>query len=167
MKSLALGLGQKSTAPCKSKNCKCCKMVSPEEVFTINKRTVKAVGGCCKTYNIIYMFVCRLCKKHYVGRSTRALRTRVGEHRRNFYRMCDKFDYDIGSDEFTLGHHLFHDHNLSSKPDFDASYYVTILDICSPKVLDIKEHKFIHTLNSLTPSGLNLDNPFSLPLLYR
>ena len=167
VKSLALGLGQKRTAPCKSKNCKCCKMVSPEEVFTINKRTVKAVGGCCKTYNIIYMFVCRLCKKHYVGRSTRALRTRVGEHRRNFYRMCDKFDYDIGSDEFTLGHHLFHDHNLSSKPDFDASYYVTILDICSPKVLDIKEHKFIHTLNSLTPSGLNLDNPFSLPLLYR
>ena len=81
--------------------------------------------------------------------------------------MCDKFDYDLESDEFTLGHHLFHDHNQSSKSDFYISYFVTILDICSPKVLDIKEHKFIHTLSSLTPSGLNLDNPFSLPLLYR
>ena len=163
VKSLALGLGPKRTVPCKSKNCKCCKMVSPDGVFTVNQRTVKAVGGSCKTYNIIYMFVCRLCNKHYVGRSTRPLRTRVGEHRRNFYRMCDKFDYDIESDEFTLGHHLFHDHNLSSKSDFDSSYFVTILDICSPKVLDIKERdKFIHTLSSLTPFGLNLYNPFFL-----
>ena len=46
--------------------------------------------------------------------------------------MCDKFDYDKESDEFTLGHHLFHDHNLKTKFDFEASHTVTILDICSP-----------------------------------
>ena len=104
-----------------------------------------------------------------MGRSTRALRTRVGEHRRNFYKMCDKsdFSYDKESDEFTLGHHLFHDHKLNCKTDFDNSYMVSILDISSPKVLDVKEHKFIHFLNSLTPVGLNLSNPFAMPLLYR
>ena len=104
-----------------------------------------------------------------MGRSTRALRTRVGEHRRNFYKMCDKsdFSYDKESDEFTLGHHLFHDHKLNCKSDFDNSYTVSILDISSPKVLDVKEHKFIHLLNSLTPLGLNLSNPFAMPLLYR
>ena len=64
-------------------------------------------------------------------------------------------------------HHLFHDHKLNSKTDFDDCYTVSILDISSPKGLDVKEHKFIHLMNSLTPFGLNLSNPFALPLLYR
>ena len=83
--------------------------------------------------------------------------------------MCEKsdFQYDKDSDEFTLGHHLFHDHKLNCKTDFDNGYRVSILDISSPKVLDVKEHKFIHLLNSLTPLGLNLSNPFAVPLLYR
>ena len=71
------------------------------------------------------------------------------------------FTYDNEFDEFALGHHILHDHHLNDKLDFDASYTVTILDICSPKVLDIKEHKFIHLLISLAPSGLNLNNPFA------
>ena len=76
--------------------------------------------------------------------------------------------YTVYSDEYTLGHHnLFHDHKLNSKTDFDDSYTFSILDISSPKVLDVKEDKFIHLMNSLTPLGLNLSNPFALPLLYR
>ena len=169
VKSIALGTRFGRTKPCKSKNCKCCKMISEKEAFNYNDNIVRPAGGSCKSYNIIYLFVCGHCDKHYVGRSTRPLRTRVGEHRRNFYKMCDKadFQYDRDSDEYTLGHHLFHDHKLNSKSDFDDSYTVSILDISSPKVLDVKEHKFIHLMNSLTPLGLNLSNPFALPLLYR
>ena len=168
LKSIALGHRSKPTEPCKGKNCKCCKLISNKDSLAFNNRTVKPAGGSCKSYNIIYLFVCNVCNKHYVGRSTRPLRTRVGEHRRNFYRMCDKsdFDYDRDSDEYTLGHHLLHDQNLNDRLDFDNSYSVCILDICSPRILDVKEHKYIHSLNSLTPSGLNLCNPFSVPLLY-
>ena len=55
-----------------------------------------------------------------------------------------------------------------NREDFDKNYFVSLLDICSPKVLDIREHKLIHTLNNtLTPNGLNLDNPFAIPLLHR
>ena len=82
-----------------------------------------------------------------MGRSTRPLRTWVGEHRRNFYKMCDKadFQYDRDSNEYTLGHHiLYHDHKLNSKTDFNDSYTVSILDISSPKVLDVNEHKSIY-----------------------
>ena len=43
--------------------------------------------------------------------------------------MCGKsdFTYDIESDEFTLGHHIFDDHLLNDELDFDASYTVAIL----------------------------------------
>ena len=113
------------------------------------------------------MIVCKLCKKHYIGRTCRQLRDRVGEHRRSFYKLCDKKPYDQDSDEFALAQHLYIDHNLSDKPAFNLNYMVTILCFSSPKALDVKEHKFIHNLNSLSPFGLNLNNPFSIPLLHR
>ena len=81
--------------------------------------------------------------------------------------MCDNKEYDKDSDEFALGHHLFSEHQLCHRDDFDRNYFVSLLDICSPKVLDVRGHKSIHLLNTLTPNGLNLDNPFAIPLLYR
>ena len=142
-------------------------MISGKASFTYKEKTVKAAGGSCSSYNIIYLFECSVCGLRYVGRSTRALRTRVGEHRRAFYKMCDNKEYDIESDEFALGHHLFSEHKLNHREDFDMNYRVSILDICSPRVLDVKEHTFIHSLNTLNPNGLNLENPFAIPLLYR
>ena len=102
-----------------------------------------------------------------MGRSTRPLKTRVGEHRRSFYKLCDNKECDLDSDEFALGHHLFNEHLLKNRSDFDLSYNVSLLDFCSPSVLDVKEHKFIHQLNSLKPNGLNIDNPFAVPILHR
>ena len=142
-------------------------MVSDKEQFSHNDTTVKPVGGTCTSYNIVYLFECRLCGKHYVGRSTRILRTRVGEHRRNFYKVCEDKEYDKNSDEFALGHHLAVDHNLKQRGDFDLSYSISILDFCSPMILEKKEHAFIHALHSLIPNGINIDNPFSIPLLYK
>ena len=84
-----------------------------------------------------------------------------------FHKLCDNKDYDEDSDEYALGLHLFTDHNLIRREDFDENYNVALLDFCSPKILDVKEHKFIHLLNSLKPNGLNLSNPFCIPLLYR
>ena len=45
-------------------------------------------------------------------------------------------------------------------------YRTCVLEICSPSVLDIKEHKYVHLTNSMMPNGLNLSNPLSIPLLY-
>ena len=168
VKNIALGKRFCCTKPCKSKNCKCCKFISKKDRFTSNNTTVKTAGGSCKSYNIIYLFYCRICKKLYIGRSTRLLRIRLGEHRRNFIHMCNNPDlvYDKESDDFILGHHLYHDHNIKMTLDVDNSNEVAILDISSPKVLDLKEHKFIHLLNSLAPIGLNLNNPLAIPPLY-
>ena len=52
------------------------------------------------------------------------------------------------SDEYALGAHLY-SHCFKDKSDFSKHFKVSILEVCSPKVLEVKEHKFIHKLNSL------------------
>ena len=149
LKNLALGRQKGRTLPCGARNCKCCKMLSDKDCCTKDDTSVKFVGGNCSSYNVIYLFTCKICNKCYVGRSTRPLKTRVGEHRRSFYKLCDRKEVDLNSDEFALGNHLYSDHSLQNRSDFDDTYNVSLLDFSSPKILDVKEHKFIHLLNSL------------------
>ncbi len=167
VKNLALRKQFGKTDQCGSKNCKCCKMVSERTTFKYKDTVVKAVKGTCSSHNLIYLFECKICGKHYIGRSVRALRTRVGEHRRNFYKVCKKEEYDKNSDEYALAHHLYSDHLISDRENFDPNYNVSLLDLCSPQILEEKEHNFIHLMHSLAPNGLNLNNPFAIPLLYR
>ena len=100
-----------------------------------------------------------------MGRSTRPLRTRIGEHRRHFYQIVDNKPYHFDNDDFALGSHLYN-HGCKLKSDFDKFYRVFVIEICSPKVLEVKEHIYIHKLHSLAPNGINISNPFSIPLLY-
>ena len=101
-----------------------------------------------------------------MGRTCRHLRARIGEHRRYFYQICSDGNFHIDNDDFALASHLYHDHGLNNKSDFSKIYKVAILEVCSPKVLAVKEHRYIHQLNSLTPNGINLSNPFSIPILH-
>ena len=68
-------------------------------------------------------------------------------------------------DEYSLGLHLIENHNLTSKNDFENNYKLFLLETCSPKNLEVNEHKFIHKLNTLKPHGLNAVDPFGIPLL--
>ena len=141
-------------------------MCSTKDSYKYNKCKVRTAAATCLSYNIIYLVVCSICQKHYVGRSTRHLKTRIGEHRRHYYSILNNNSYDTDSDDAALGAHLF-EHGLNSRTDFDKNYSVCVLEICSPKLLEVKEHLYIHRLNSLTPNGINMSNPFSIPLLYK
>ena len=80
----------------------------------------------------------------------------------------DSLSVGIGDevdDVYSLGIHLVSDHSRREKSDFNDFYTVTILDTCSPKSLEVKEHQWIHKLSSLCPYGINRANPFSIPLL--
>ena len=66
-----------------------------------------------------------------------------------------------------LGAHLYYDHGFRNKDDFGDIYKVSVLKVSSPKVLEVSEHRSIHRLNSLRPNGLNISNPFCIPLLYK
>ena len=103
-------------------------------------------------------------------RTVQPLHLRTGQHRRKYHDMLkdvhtclldDKFRKD---DEFSLGIHLLEDHNLCNKSDFN-NYELFILDICSPKSLELNEHRFIQSLKTIKPKGINSVDPFGIPLL--
>ena len=169
-KQLALNKTNRRTSPCGHGNCKCCQLISDKDRIIINGVTAKPTGGNCKTRNVIYCFSCKLCGKAYVGRTVQPLHLRTGQHRRKYHDMLkdvhtclldDKFRKD---DEFSLGIHLLEDHNLCNKSDFN-NYELFILDICSPKSLELNEHRFIQSLKTIKPKGINSVDPFGIPLL--
>ena len=170
VKQLALNTGVVGTQPCKHKNCKTCHAISDLPVHRINERNVKPHSGTCITYNIIYALHCTICNKYYIGRTVRKLCERFGEHRRKFYQLVK--DPNIMSsglhkddDEYSPGLHLVEEHAASEASDFNDMYRVFIVDVCSPKTLEVKEHKYIHELKTLKPFGINTVSPFSIPLL--
>ena len=161
------------TEPCGNRNCKCCPMISPSSEHLISGVKVKPAPGTCSTYNIVDIFVCRLCSKCYVGRTVRTLHERVSEHRSKFYKLLSdpsiRFSDDFLSEEsdvYSLGNHLIEHHFLSDKADFGATYEVFILINSSPSNLEVNEHKFIQKLRTLKPHGINSCDPFGIPLLF-
>ena len=173
-KDLALG-GHGKTEPCNKPRCKLCEMISDLADMVVNGVKVNPARGICTTYNIIYLFICTLCSKPYVGRTVSPLNIRTNQHRSAFYKVLTLSenndplpDTEIDNDNddvYSLGLHLINDHSCSDKSDFNSIYRVLILEVCSPNSLEVKEHKWIHRLNSLRPSGINRVNPFSIPSL--
>jgi len=163
VKNLATGKKYGPTVPCRGKNCKCCEQITDQETLTINGMLVKTAPGSCTTYNIVYLVICTLCHQAYVGRSIQLLRKRIGQHRTKFYSILKGSKIDPLDDDFALGTHLTEHHGCSERTDFNDVYRVCIIDNCSPKVIELKEHKFIHILNTLRPNGINIQNPFGIP----
>ena len=141
-------------------------MISDKEDHQINGETLKPRASCCTTYNIIYALHCTVCNKYYVGRTVRKLQERIGEHRRSFYKVVENVNIILGNNlyrdegEFSAGLHLIHEH------PYIAYNKTFILDVCSPRVLEVREHKYIHDLKTLKPYGINSASPFGMNILH-
>ena len=140
------------------------------DVHYVNGVKVKTALGSCKSYNIIYLAKCHLCvSKFYVGRTTNQLNTRCSGHRSNYYEILRKEGnlptLESGKDEYSLGLHLYNDHQCRNYEDFNEHYTFCVIQNTSPKNIEIQEHKWIHRLNTFHPKGINVSNPFGIPLL--
>ena len=125
---------------------------------------IKSAPGTCSTYNIIYLVICKLCYDPYVGRSTREMKKRMLEHRNAFYDILRGKACNESDDVSSLGIHL-HEHGCHTMEAFDNNFLVSIIDNCSPSSMEVKENKYIHRLKSLRPNGINVQNPFKIPIL--
>ena len=165
LKSVALGRKVGLTVPCNVRNCKCCKLIDGQSVDEINGRRISSAPGSCKTKNAIYLFSCKLCYKGYFGRTVQQVGKRTNGHRECFYQILREESIDESKDDYSLGLHLFHEHGLSDPADFNEHLTLQNIEVCSPSLLEKKEHNYIHGYNTLFPIGLNKINPFGLPKL--
>ena len=69
----------------------------------------------------------------------------MGGHRECYYKILrNDDDVDTSKDDYSLGLHLFHEHSLREKGDFNKHYRVQILEVFSPSRIEKKEHQYIH-----------------------
>ena len=61
---------QSGTQPCGGRGCQMCHLVSRSDCFFRSNKRISGVDGNCKSNNIIYCAVCKLCDKPYVGKTT-------------------------------------------------------------------------------------------------
>ena len=142
-----------------------------EEITNVKQKKFKTALGNCKTQNCVYCAACKICDKNYVGKSTQPNHKRINGHRNDMKKymknpqiLNDNSDLSE-KDRFSLALHLHRDHNIKSTDGLDDHYSFTILEKCTPKSLDVKEHLWIQRLKSLTPFGLNLNSPLGFPLI--
>ena len=69
-------------------------------------------------------------------------------------------EIEVSKDDFSLGLHLFHEHHIDERKDFNEHFRVQILENCSPSNLKKKEHLYIDKFKTFYPVGLNKNNPF-------
>ena len=171
LKNISLGKKYGLSKPCATPRCKCCPLMSGKDSVVNGKnKEFKTCLGNCKTNNCIYCATCRLCEKNYVGKSTQPEHKRVNGHRNDMKKyvrnpqVVDGADAS-NSDRYSLARHLHRDHNIVLENGLDDYYTFTLLEKCSPKSIDVKEHLWIQKLKSLPPFGLNLNSPLGFPLV--
>ena len=167
-KRASLGNPYGATTKCGHGNCQCCDVVSNKDfVIGPNEKIIKTAKGICSNRCVIYHSRCAFCQKAYVGKATQRLNRRVNGHRSKFYE-CLYYDgdrQDIDDDDHLLGMHLYFQHGVREDIGFNESYKFTILENCSPRDIDLKEHLWIHRLKTLKPHGLNSHDPFGIPMI--
>ena len=172
--ALSSSTGASGTVPCtppetvkRGAKCQCCALVSGVDSITNNNIAVKTCGGNCKSFNIVYAAQCAVCVSNntYFGKSVQALHERVNNHRSSFYdilRKSGKINFNIENleidDENILGAHIFRNHKMVKKSDFNNCFTFNVKSIVNPDKLRFTEQLYIDKLNTLIHFGLNQIN---------
>ena len=142
---------------------------NPDSGFWIESNGVRVdcEGGNCQSRCLAYGATCSVCSKVYAGKGVNTLRDRVNGHRSCYYSLLSKAPEDIESlldkcdDDQILGLHIYLEHNMRDRADFNTCYKFDVLKTCTPDRLRIIEQFYIESLNTLMPNGLNVINSIS------
>ena len=134
-------------SPCGRPRCKSCTHIRAGTTFESARTGEKfraRVTTNCRTKNIVYLIECRKCRKQYIGETDNPLHLRMNSHRSDYYRKLS--DKPVAKHFNTIGY---------SFEDLTIMVIEQIMADCTPRKQ--QESYWIHTLQTLTPDGLNLD----------
>ena len=121
-------------------------MVTDEFSSHMTGKVLKAkFRPACKSSNAIYLNACRRCGLQYVGETGQPLHLRVNGHQYDITHR--KTDESPVVEHFTSGTHT------------ESDMAVMAIDLsrsCDTCVRKIRENRWIRTLGTLSPSGVNL-----------
>ena len=133
---------------CGRARCKTCAHVrtGTDFVSTVTGERFRAnVDATCKTSNVVYLIECLRCRKQYVRETENPLHLRMNGHRSDYYRKLP--DKPVAVHFNTMGHTF---ENLT----------VMVIEQLGWAPIErrkLRESYWIHTLRSVAPQGLNLD----------
>ncbi|KAI6652230.1 hypothetical protein LOD99_7247 [Oopsacas minuta] len=156
------------TIPCKKKECKNCDMMIEKKHFTsTQRRKIYEVSDAidCNTRSLIYILTCTICRKQYVGSSSKELQARLEDHR-SMARHGRGTSADV---------HAFYEHTknrenipkdkrckiekskgaISAKDDPMKIFELIGIEIVKPHKLGERESHWIRELETCVPHGLN------------
>ena len=141
------------TKKCKHPQCLTCGMIKESASFTSHvtgNKYIFAGEANCKTKNIIYLIECERCHKQYVGKTTRQLNVRMGEHRTDptlgisSHRCCPQYTF---SDLKVM---------VIEAHEYPPRQELHLQDEIIRHSLDVAERKWIMELRTLYPYDMNI-----------
>ena len=146
--------------------CASCNLMDSVPFIEFQDKTLRFVGGNCKSSNIIYLARCVHCTLKYFGKTTQTLRERISGHRTfiNSFKPGSEV-----TDENCLAAHVKSRHGVTNTKGFNEAYKFSVVEFVStPGNLLTREQKYINSFRTFSPFGLNIANPIGLrPILLR
>ena len=139
---------------CKDKRCLTCPFIYEIDFFICNvtdKEYKIKHSFNCKSFNVIYLITCLVCKKQYVGKTETGLNMRFTQHRQSVEKNKDD---PIGRHFNLPGHDIS---SLAIIP-IDLIPNATAFKICN------KETFWINTLQTVKPKGINYHSQDIYPI---
>ena len=137
--------------------CEACPLMANAAVVrsTATGKVYRTPSANCKSRRFIYVATCKACNLQYTGQSVGLFSVRISGHRTHIF--DDSFADD--TDEATLAEHLTVHHGFQrSKATFNSTYSFIIVEL-GPRDMNEAERRWIDTLITLRPFGLNKVKP--------
>ena len=141
---------------CNQQYCRYCPLLNKSGTITSSSTGLKhhsMINISCRSSNLIYTITCRRCKIQYVGQTMLRIKDRFVHHFR---------DIQISNQDKSVGKHFsLPDHNGFKDMEIYVVEFIKTPPR-SPKATIVRrrtERYWTHLLRTLSPQGLNMENP--------
>ena len=104
----------------------------------------------CNEKCLIYLLTCKTCKKQYVGKTCDSFRFRWNNYKGNNRKFL--------RGQSCMQQHIYEHFSSEGHCSFLDEVSITFIDKTDPKDPNKREHYWRHTLKTMAPDGLNIED---------